>query len=134
MNSTQDIYKMFSRMSLNTESMIDEGFSKSIKFVVGEHIKNDVPQVHYYDSFHEMLLQAFKLHLNGKLWSVGVMDRQKNYNGSNALEHWTDAPLKNAFDEMQKDYDGKLARLEKLEKLVKKFGIDDKKIDEYIKD
>ena len=125
---------MFTRMKLNTDAMIDEGFTKSIKFLVDEYIENDCPKSHYYSSFHEMLLEAYKLHLVGKLWSVGIEDRQRNYNGSMALDCWTDEPLKLELEELKKEHRQKLERLDKLERLVKKFNIDDKKLNEYLKD
>lgn len=130
---SKQIHELYTRMSLNSDSIIDNDFTRSIKFTVDEFINNDVPITHYCDSFHDMILTAYKFYLQGKLHSVGIMDRQKNYNGTTALEKWLDEPLKEADRLKQYELNEKLERLEKLEKLVKHYKISNDTIEEVNK-
>jgi len=81
-----------------------------------------------------MMIQAYKLYLNDKLHSIGIMDGKKNYNGTNALDCWLDEPTKNRYQEINKEVKTMENRLSKLEKLVKKFNLTDEQINEYIKE
>jgi hypothetical protein len=134
MLNNKEIWNLFTRMQLNSDSIIDNDFLKSIKFTVDEFIENDCPKTIICESFHDMMLQAYKLYLNDKLHSIGIIDRQNNYNGTTALDMWLDTPTKNRYQEMNNEIEMMENRLLKLEKLVKKFNLTDEQIDEYIKE
>lgn len=133
MNTIKEVYNLYARMALNSDSMIDTDFSKSIKFTVDEYIGDEVPTVHFCNSFHDMILLAYKFYLQGKLHSVGIYDRYKNYNGTTALEKWLDEPLKETNRLKQYELNENLERLDNLEKLVKHYKISNDIIEEVNK-
>jgi len=58
MLNNKEIWTLFSRMQLNSDSIIDNDFSKSIKFTVDEFIENDCQKQLYVNRF---MIWWFKL-------------------------------------------------------------------------
>lgn len=73
------------RMKLNSSNHSDDTFNNSIKFIVERYVNDDIPQQIEVKSIHEMIIKAYELRLKDELHSVGIIDRNKNYNGSDAL-------------------------------------------------
>ena len=126
----KQIHELYTRMQLNTNQVIDNDFSKSIKFAVDEYIENEVPKTYYFNTMHDAILFAYRLYLQGIFFNIGVYDRQNNYSGSDALLCWLDEPQKAKYNERDYQIQLKLERLGKLEKMVSHYKISDATINE----
>lgn len=73
------------RMKLNSNNHSDNTFNNSIKFIVERYVGDDIPEQIEAKSIHEMIIKAYELRLKDELHSVGIIDRNKHYNGSDAL-------------------------------------------------
>lgn len=116
------------RMKLNSNNHSDNTFNSSIKFTVERYIGDDVPEQIEVDSMHEMIIKAYELRLKDELHSIGIIDRNKHYNGTDVL---------NMFDtnyNSQQESELRLIQkeLEDMKEFVKLMRLEDKYY-EYVK-
>lgn len=74
------------RMKLNSNNHSDNTFNNSIKFIVERYVGDDIPQQIEVKSIHEMIIKAYELRLKDELHNIGIIDRNKNYNGSTCFK------------------------------------------------
>ena len=103
--------ELIERIELNSTNLSDKEFNNSIKFVVEKYIENDMPEQIRCNNFHEAIIKAYKLFLSDELHSIGMYDRKGNYNGTDALNYFTDD--KNIYENRDK--------IEKLEKEIELY-------------
>lgn len=100
-------FNNLSRMNLNSKNHSDNKFSKSIKFVVEKYINDNIPEQIECKDLHEAVYEAYKLFLNGELHSIGIYDSEGNYNGTDALNYFTDnkntAEQERKINELEKE-------------------------------
>lgn len=90
---TNKDYQLYCGMMNNSSSNHSDDpkyhkFNSSIKFTVDEYIGDEVPIIHECSNMDEMIKKAYELFLNDKLNSIGIYDRNKVYNGTEALNFW----------------------------------------------
>ncbi|WP_195966719.1 hypothetical protein [Clostridium sp. 1001283B150210_160208_E6] len=110
------------RMKLNSNNHSDDTFNNSIKFIVERYVGDDIPQQIEVKSIHEMIIKAYELRLKDELHSIGIIDRNKNYNGSDAL---------NLFDtNYNSDQESQIRLLnadnKRMNSFIKYMGLEDK--------
>lgn len=87
MNNVNELY---CRMKLNSINHSDNTFDKNIKFVVEKYVGDDIPKQINCNSLQDAITNAYKLFLSDELHSIGIYDKEGNYNGTNALNLFTD--------------------------------------------
>lgn len=107
-------FNNLSRMNLNSKNHSDNQFSKSVKFVVEKYIPDEIPKQIECKDLHQAIYEAYKLFLNNELNSIGIYDSKGNYNGTDALNYFTDN--KNVVEQERK-----INELEKEIQLYKEF-------------
>lgn len=116
-------------MHLNSRDHSDKKFNNSIKFVVEKYIQDDIPQQIQCDNMHMAIYEAYKLFLTNDLHSIGLIDAKNNYNGTDALNYFTD----NIYNTQQQN---KITEIEKelqaYKSFIKLYNIDEQ-FEEYKK-
>lgn len=92
--------ELIERIELNSTNLSDKEFNNSIKFVVEKYIGDDIPEQINCNNLHETIIEAYKLFLSNELHSIGIYDRKGNYNGTDALNYFTDD--KNIYENRNK--------------------------------
>lgn len=122
MSATLNNSDNIARMHLNSKNHNDKNFDNSIKFIVEKYINNDIPEQIQCDNLHIAVYEAYKLFLSNELHSIGITDHNNNYNGTDALNYFTDNVYTNnqtrIIDELEKELNIykdfiKLTRIEK---------------------
>ena len=124
---TNQNFNNLSRMNLNSKNHSDNKFSKSIKFVVEKYIYDEIPEQIKCKDFHEAIYEAYKLFLSNELHSIGIYDSKGNYNGTDALNYFTDnkntAGQERKINELEKEIQlyKEFLKLYKNEKVFEEF-------------
>ena len=97
-------------MNLNSRNHSDKKFNNSIKFIVEKYIQDDIPQQIKCDNMHMAIYEAYKLFLSNELHGIGIIDNNNNYNGTDALNYFTDNIM-----------NGEAWRMQELEKEIQTY-------------